>query len=248
MTTAGKKASMSSLVVVGNETSTSGGLIPFVWRRGIGTRLLDFPMTNNIGYSTAGGISDDGRVIVGGSGYYDPVLRKNRFYGIVWLDDGDMTILPYPEGYDSMGCRGVSHDGRFIFGMMSGPGQRTVYGDGFVYSAEFGFVNLSDVIARQQITLPEGCAVSFVQMSDNALVFLCKLHCPQPLWSLDCIIRFAPYFCVADANSDGGVDGADIEAFFTVWETGNAVGDFNSDGGVDGADIEYFFSRWEAGC
>lgn len=53
--------------------------------------------------------------------------------------------------------------------------------------------------------------------------------------------------CPADFNQDGGVDGADIEAFFTVWETGDPSADVNADGGVDGTDVETFFAAWEAG-
>jgi hypothetical protein len=54
--------------------------------------------------------------------------------------------------------------------------------------------------------------------------------------------------CRGDFNQDGGVDGADIEAFFLAWETGGVAGDVNEDGGVDGSDIEAFFVLWEAGC
>jgi hypothetical protein len=54
--------------------------------------------------------------------------------------------------------------------------------------------------------------------------------------------------CRGDFNQDGGVDGADIEAFFLAWEPGLPEGDVNQDGGVDGSDIEAFFILWEAGC
>jgi len=53
--------------------------------------------------------------------------------------------------------------------------------------------------------------------------------------------------CAADFNQDGGVDGGDIEGFFTSWESGDSCGDTNLDGGVDGGDIEAFFLVWEAG-
>jgi hypothetical protein len=53
--------------------------------------------------------------------------------------------------------------------------------------------------------------------------------------------------CPADFNRDGGVDGADVEAFFLTWETGDTCGDVNFDGGVDGADVEFFFVLWEQG-
>ena len=53
--------------------------------------------------------------------------------------------------------------------------------------------------------------------------------------------------CSADFNRDGGVDGADVEAFFLAWQAGTAAADVNRDGGVDGADVETFFVAWQAG-
>ncbi|MBS0198332.1 MAG: hypothetical protein JSR77_16385 [Planctomycetes bacterium] len=53
--------------------------------------------------------------------------------------------------------------------------------------------------------------------------------------------------CPADFNGDGGVDGADIEAFFTAWSMSDVTADTNLDGGVDGADVEAFFVVWQRG-
>ncbi len=53
--------------------------------------------------------------------------------------------------------------------------------------------------------------------------------------------------CPADFNQDGGIDGADVDAFFAAWEAGDAPADVNQDGGIDGADVDYFFNVWEAG-
>ena len=53
--------------------------------------------------------------------------------------------------------------------------------------------------------------------------------------------------CFADYNQDGGVDGADVDAFFHDWEAGDSNADVNQDGGVDGADVDTFFIAWEAG-
>ncbi|MBL9000500.1 MAG: hypothetical protein JNK25_05125 [Phycisphaerae bacterium] len=53
--------------------------------------------------------------------------------------------------------------------------------------------------------------------------------------------------CPADYNGDGGVDGGDVEAFFTDWEASEGCSDTNQDGGVDGGDVEAFFNAWEAG-
>ena len=54
-------------------------------------------------------------------------------------------------------------------------------------------------------------------------------------------------FNFADANGDGGVDGSDIDTFFSLWESGSSFADVNGDGGVDGADIGVFFQQWEQG-
>jgi len=59
--------------------------------------------------------------------------------------------------------------------------------------------------------------------------------------------RLSLPFCAADFNEDGGIDGADVEAFFVVWEAGGTGADVNEDGGVDGRDVEAFFVVWERG-
>ncbi|MBS0198067.1 MAG: CotH kinase family protein [Planctomycetes bacterium] len=51
-----------------------------------------------------------------------------------------------------------------------------------------------------------------------------------------------------DFNKDGGIDGSDVQAFFSTWETGAESGDFNGDGGVDGQDVGAFFVAWESGA
>ncbi len=53
--------------------------------------------------------------------------------------------------------------------------------------------------------------------------------------------------CPADFNQDGGIDGADVDAFFSDWEAGRCDADVNADGGIDGADVDTFFAAWEAG-
>ena len=53
--------------------------------------------------------------------------------------------------------------------------------------------------------------------------------------------------CAADHNQDGGVDGADVEAFFLDWQDSIPCADANRDGGVDGGDVEAFFLAWQTG-
>lgn len=54
-------------------------------------------------------------------------------------------------------------------------------------------------------------------------------------------------YCPADYDESGGVDGADVEAFFRDWIDGLEEADTNRNGGVDGADVEAFFTAWEQG-
>lgn len=53
--------------------------------------------------------------------------------------------------------------------------------------------------------------------------------------------------CAADFDGNGGVDGADLAAFFMAYEAGSSCGDVDQNGGVDGADLAYFFTVYEAG-
>ena len=53
--------------------------------------------------------------------------------------------------------------------------------------------------------------------------------------------------CIADHNRDGGVDGADVQAFFLDWEASLTCADSNEDGGVDAMDVATFFAAWQSG-
>jgi hypothetical protein len=64
---------------------------------------------------------------------------------------------------------------------------------------------------------------------------------------LGILLKRSPAFCISDFNSDGGVDGSDVEAFFIAWVSAEALADVNLDGGVDGSDIETFFTAWQNG-
>ena len=57
-----------------------------------------------------------------------------------------------------------------------------------------------------------------------------------------------PGYCFfSDFNQDGGVDNADVEAFYTDWENGLPSADVDLSGGVDGTDVEVFYCLWELG-
>lgn len=54
--------------------------------------------------------------------------------------------------------------------------------------------------------------------------------------------------CLADFDSNGGIDGGDLAAFFAAFEAGEASADVDGNGGVDGGDLALFFGAFEAGC
>ncbi len=54
--------------------------------------------------------------------------------------------------------------------------------------------------------------------------------------------------CPADYNTDGGVDGDDVIAYFGDWDISNIEADFDRSGGVDGDDIIAFFANWDQSC
>ncbi len=54
--------------------------------------------------------------------------------------------------------------------------------------------------------------------------------------------------CLADFDANGGIDGADLAAFFAAYESGSWLADVDFNGGVDGADLAGFFAAYEAGC
>lgn len=66
---------------------------------------------------------------------------------------------------------------------------------------------------------------------------------------LDCIMAGcdACPSCAADFDQNGGVDGADLAAFFTQYEAGEACADVDANGGIDGSDLANFFFAYESG-
>ncbi len=53
--------------------------------------------------------------------------------------------------------------------------------------------------------------------------------------------------CAADFDGNGGIDGADLGAFFASYESGETCADVDANGGVDGADLAAFFFAYESG-
>lgn len=54
--------------------------------------------------------------------------------------------------------------------------------------------------------------------------------------------------CVGDFDASGGVDFADLHAYFEAFTTGQAAADLNGDGIVNGYDLAMFFEAYHNGC
>lgn len=60
----------------------------------------------------------------------------------------------------------------------------------------------------------------------------------------ECYVLPTSLGCIADANADGGVDGEDVNTFFSLWSAGDSRADVNLDGGIDGMDVVHFIEAW----
>ncbi len=108
-----------------------------------------------------------------------------------------------------------------------------------------------DLMSRAGLSLAGGGRQGYIRIEAGSTAFISSVRIANGRGSfydgfaID-HVALSP-FCPADFNRDGGVDGADVDAFFAVWEAGDARADVNNDGGVDGADVDYFFGQWETG-
>ncbi len=202
-----------------------------------------------------GGISVGGRAVLGA--YF------NWFTG----DMGELSGSPYPGGAASPNKAIDSPDGtRLIVGYSDGYLRlfSLAFGTplpvgvpfGIGQQGEVGNLATLDLPGRQVILVTDKESytagtglISLTLTSDNRLVQNGPKVASGGVGPTD-IAAWMPDAappCIADYNGDGGVDGADVEAFFIDWQAGDPAADVNQDGGVDGGDVETFFLAWEAG-
>ncbi|MCX5688412.1 MAG: hypothetical protein NTV94_01235 [Planctomycetota bacterium] len=87
----------------------------------------------------------------------------------------------------------------------------------FVTIASGGTNIVNDLIAFRDTTeLPACCYTLRLRVTDRATVNCSYSHQTDYYVSVD----LAPPSCAADVNQDGGIDGADVDAFFELWEAG----------------------------
>lgn len=196
-----------------------------VWIDGIFEPLKMLP--GHTGAAVRGaGISRNG-VYYAGSYNYRAALWK----------DGEPIVTLYQTGEQINGFYAVADHGRLAVN------------DTQVWTRERGLEFATDFFAAHSAPIPQGWNLGGIaNISADGSVFVGYLRNPQPPGIRRGFIARTTYApCYADFNSDGGVDGADVQSFFETWQSGTDDGDVNLDGGVDGADIESFFIDWMAG-
>ena len=211
--------------IVGIQACPGLGATPGLWIDRVFTRIPVLPGDSpSMAYPTA--ISRNGRYCVGSYGNY----------GAIWKDlQGHQLVAPSPGAPYAM-FFGVADHGRLAFN------------DDAIWTREGGLQAASSFLAQHGAPVPAGWGLRLIEtVSSDGSVFAGSLF--DPVRSIyRGFIAYTTYKpCFADFNSDGGIDGSDIEAFFRTWESGDDEADVNLDGGVDGSDIQTFFVQWEAG-
>lgn len=122
-----RDASFDGSVVVGSSGPLSGPTRAFIWESETGMREL--PAPTSPWYSTAIGVSSDGRVVAG------TFLPSDRHHACRWLDGVVEDLGSLYENSDST-ASAISDDGRVVVGTDS------LHSQGFRWTAETGMISL----------------------------------------------------------------------------------------------------------
>ena len=229
--------SADGAVAVGSAGGT-GGVDAVRWDRWVPLLLARAPGSRG---GEAAAVSDDGGVIVGKCfvGSYDAVAVR-------WNGPGAAEVLAMPEGRRVSAAAGVSANGRVIVG---GCGE-TTSGEtqAVVWTGTRGRARLVVELLAEAGVRADGVRLTGavgVSADGTRVVGTGRDSAGLEIAWVATLPGLAR--CAADADGSGGIDGADVEAFFVGWEAGEFEADFDESGGVDGADVGAFFVAWEAG-
>lgn len=214
----------------------TGTVVAFKWRAATGSVVLPTP---RIGLAQGNAVSDDGSIVVG------VYSSESGLRPVFWDLQLQLHDLGSINGSTSNEARCVSGDGHTIGGFVAADDDAPW--QGFIWTSETGMRLADEYLAERSVTLPAGHRVAVCEaMSGDGRTISCRYWQPGGTANHAALVVL-PRSCPADFNNDGGIDGADIEAFFVPWESGEQAADVNADGGVDGGDVAYFFGLWESG-
>lgn len=178
-----------------------------------------FPVGSRNGFRVLGGLR------IWNATSFDSILPRGMNIAFATLQVDTPVQSEVAEGFSlSVGSNGQWHR-HFDYVLAEGAG------DGFY------LLTLELYSTNTQIGASEPVFIIFNQ----------NMPYEQEQHVIDYVLSTLAPACPADFNDDGGVDGADIGAFFDAWSGSDVSADINIDGGVDGADVEEFFTVWSNG-
>lgn len=164
-----------------------------------------------------------------------------------------LTRLPTPPdgpvGRRTAYPTAISGDGQIIIGYFYSVVGPDIIKDAFIWRSGQGYATLGSVLTSEYgLNLSGWQLLTATGMSAAAGTIVGEgLNPSGQVQAWRAKIGEDTYFCVADFDESGGIDGQDVEAFFIAFEANDERADANRDGGVTGTDVEAFFLQWEAG-
>jgi len=122
-------------VIVGWQDDETGYRAAVRWVNGVQEHITDNE-GNNVG--EAGGVSSDGKTVIG----------YNGFYPYVWNDTKGYQEIQHPNAgmFFRGGATGISADGKTVIGFFRGWPGPPMTGEGFIWTEEDGRINLNDYV------------------------------------------------------------------------------------------------------
>lgn len=217
-------------VVVGWQDAASGFRQGCVWNNGVQTLIAQgsSPM------GEAGACSADGSVVVGGG------TSGNSFQAWRWTQAGGVqNIGPAPVSGWRGSSTSVSGDGGTIVGFYRPWPAPATFGRGFIWTAQDGMRDLTDLAIEQGVAVPSGLTLALplaISKDGRTVVGLAS-------GGFGFAVTLAPDSSPADLNGDGAVNGVDLSALLANWG-GTGAGDLDASGTVDGFDLAGLLAAW----
>jgi probable HAF family extracellular repeat protein len=230
----------------------------FRWTAANGMVGLGFlpPQPGLTRYSVAEAVSADGTVIVGES---RSLNSGNGGEACRWVVSGGEVAGPVgigdlPGGAFQSWAYGVSADGRVIVGRASIQGTCGPFGCGsagrpFIWDAVRGMRDVQAILTGLGVAGLQGWQLTEARgvSADGTVIVGTGFN---PAGAVEAWLAVLPRPCEADADGNGQVQPADVNAFINAWfaglTQGTALGDFDANGRVEPADVNAFINAWFA--
>jgi len=196
-------------------------------------------------WSGANALSGDGTTAAG----FGSVAAnfQDQYEAMRWDATNGMIGLGRLPGTRLSSAFGVSNDGSTVVGFCFAIGNSNAE-KAFIWTETDGLQDLKVLLESQGANLTGWRLRIAYAVSDDGRTIVGNAFNPSGSTE-GFIARLGSTCsaCAADYDNSGGVDGADVEAFFQEWQNSASCSDVDSSGGIDGSDVQAFFVRWSAG-